>query len=424
MPILTTAHIARPATASSPLSGFLTAGAELLAQEDPQLHGAVCAEHAGQEATLSLLADTGVVDPSVLACMASVTRSVDHLGELGTDARAGIERLAARRAREVFHAGYANVLPASPGLALAGVLDALGVRGDAVLDLRGELAASTMDGRGQLRVAEIAELAERVRPAVLVCGGRHAPAGIDYPRLRAAADAVRAVLVADVTSTAGQLAVGAAPNPVPHAHVTIAGTHRQLFGPHGAVVLTAAHDELAEAIAATLTWSWPGASSLPAVAGKARALHLTGSEQFRDTVRRMRAGATQLAGELAGLGHLVRAGEFADHVVLVGLPERFAAAEPALAGLRVVNLTAAAAPPGLTDNPALRLGTATLAARQFGSSEVRQTAELLDSVLGATRRDGTVDEFVRLSAFDSVRRLLSQFPLPCYVPVTQWEDYR
>ncbi len=415
MPILTTAHIARPATASSPLSGFLTASAELLAHEDPQLHGAVCAEHAGQEASLSLLADTGVVDPSVLACMASVTRSVD---QLAGDARAAIEHLAARRARDVFHAGYANVLPSSTSAALAGVLTA--VRAVEVLDLRAEPTYTT-----QRHGDEVAELARRTRPAVIVCGGRYTPAGVDYARLRAIADEMHAVLVADVTGVAGLIAVGMADSPVPHAHVTIAGTHSQLFGPHGAVVLTPAHDELAETIAATLTWSWPGAGTLPSVAGKARALHLTASEPFRDTIRRMRTCATGLAGELAGLGHPVLGEEFDNHVVLVALSERFTDADAAVRGLREVNLTTAAAPPGLIGTgPALRLGTATLAQRQFGSSEVRQIAELIDSVLGATRRDGTVDEFVRLSAYDSVRRLLSQFPLPCYVPVTQWGDPR
>src|SRR5262245_25738856 len=254
MPILTTAHIARPLTASSPLSGFLTAGAELLAQEDPQLHGAVCAEHAGQEATLSLLADTGVVDPSVLACMAGVTRSADQLAD---GAHAAIEHLAPRRAREVFHAGYANVLPSSPAAALSGVLTAL--RTDDVLDL------STVDGKPE-------EAVGRTKPAVIVCGGRFAPAGLDYARLRAIADEVDAVLVAAITGIAGQVAAGTAGSPVPHAHVTIAGTHNQLFGPHGAVVLTAAHDGLADAIAGVLTWAWPGASTLPTVAGKARAL--------------------------------------------------------------------------------------------------------------------------------------------------------
>jgi glycine/serine hydroxymethyltransferase len=212
---------------------------------------------------------------------------------------------------------------------------------------------------------------------------------------------------------------------VPHAHVTIVDTHSQLFGPPGAVVLTPSHDELAEAIAATLTWSWLGACTLPSVAGKARALHLTGLEPFRDTMRRTRTCAAQLADELAAMGHPVRGAEFENHVVLVALPERYPDADPVVRGLRAVNLTTAAAPPGLTGaGPSLRLGTATLAQRQFGASEVRQVAELLDSVLGATRRDGSVDEFVRLSAYDSVRRLLSQFPLPCYVPVTQWEDDR
>jgi glycine hydroxymethyltransferase len=435
MPILTTAHIARPATASSPLSGFLTAGAELLAQEDPQLHGAVCAEHAGKEGALCMLADTGVVDPSVLACMASVTRSVGELAT-GTE-RAAIEQLAALRAREAFGAGYANVLPHSTGAALAGVLAAVAEPGAEVLDLRGETIPTDRFPMVEHTLAqddlpEVTALAERTNPAVLVAGGRFAPTGIDYARLREVADAVGAVLVADVSAAAGQVAAGtlarAAANPVRHAHVTVACTHARLFGPHGAVVLTAERDPTADAIARVLTWSWPGATTLPAVAGKARALHLATSELFRDTAKRMAAGAAQLAEELGGVGHQVRREEAGDHVVVLDLPPRFTRAASAVAALGEVNLTVGAAPRagGGDDSgaPALRLGTATLAQRQFGSSEVRQIAELLDSVLGATRHDGTVDEFVRLSAYDSLRRLLSQFPLPCYVPVTQWEDHR
>jgi len=423
MPILTTAHIARPATASSPLSGFLTAGAELLAQEDPQLHSAVCAEHAGHEGTLSLLADTGLVDPSVLACMASVTRPP---GELATDlatGRAAIEQLAVLRAREAFGAGYANVLPHSAGAALTGVLDAVAAPGAPVLDLRGEAERVV----AQDDLAEVAALAERTRPAVLVAGGRFAPAGIDYAGLRELADAVGAVLVADLSTAAGQVVAGtvvhAGANPIRHAHVTVTCTHAQLFGPPGAVVLTAERDATADAVAGVLTWSWPGATTLPAVAGKARALHLATSDTFRDTVRRMAAGAAQLADELAGVGHQVRREQAGAHVVELELSPRFTGAASAVAALGEVNMTVGVAP-GDGGAPALRLGTATLAQRQFGPSEVRQIAELLDSVLGATRPDGAVDEFVRLSAHDSLRRLLSQFPLPCYVPVTQWEDHR
>lgn len=418
MPILTTAHIARPATASSPLTGFLTAGTELLAQEDPQLHGAVCTEHAGQESTLSLLAGTGVVDPSVLACMAGVARPAE---QLTGSARTTIELLARARAAERFDAGYANVLPHSLTAALAGVLDALTSPGDRVLDLRGDplpgsactLVEHTTTGLAQADADAVTELAGRTAPAVVVCGGEQAPAAIDYARLRAVADAVGALLVADVSGTAGQVAAGTAPSPVRHAHVTVACTHTQLFGPRGAVVLTAEPDRHAEAIAATMTWSWPGATTLPAVAGKARALQLAAAEQFRDTIRQCVAAAALLADELTALGHPARHAELGNHVVWLDRDTN------PVAALREVGITVSAGP--------ARLGTATLAQRRFGPSEVRQVAELLDSVFGAVRSDdtgttGVVDEFVRLSAFDSVRRLLSQFPLPCYVPVTQWEN--
>ncbi|HEX7661619.1 MAG TPA: hypothetical protein VF444_19270 [Pseudonocardiaceae bacterium] len=428
MPIMTTAHIARPTTASSPLTGFLTASTELLAQEDPQLHGVVCAEHASQESTLSLLADTGVVHPSVLACMAGVARPREQLVVGPTHTHTAIERLAAARACEVFGGAYANVLPHSLAAALGGVLGALAKPGDTVLDLRGEpLPADTFNvvehdltGLAQARLDEIAELVTSTEPAIIIAGGRHAPAGIDYRRLRAIADAANAVLVADISGVAGQIATGMTVNPVRIAQVTVTCTHTQLFGPRGAIVIAAEPGRIAAAIANTLRWSWSGATTLQAVAGKARALHLTASESFHEVIAAALAGAEQLAEELAGLGHRASHTELGSHVVLLH-PE--IKPKHAVAALTEVGVAVGGTRDDLTAGR-LRLGTATLAQRRFGPSEIRQIAELLSSVLGATRQDGTLDEFVRLSAYDSVRRLLSQFPLPCYVPVTPWEDAR
>lgn len=357
----------------------------------------------------------------MLACTAGVTRPS---AQLAAEGPVTVERLAADRAREVFGADYANVLPGSVAAAVTGVLGAFGHEAGAALDLREDTGPAHEAGvacHRQDRHSAVAELVAERRPPAVICGGPCAPAGLDYAPVRAAADEVGALLVADATAAAGEIAVGEVPGPVGHAHVTVVGTGRRLFGPRGAIVLTSGRDEVAGPLAETLTWSWPGAGDLSAVAGKARALHVATTRQFRETTARVRSTAAALAEELAERGVAVSPLALADHTIVVEVPDRFDRAGVVVDALRRVGVSVGAAPQGVTGNPALALGSAALAQRGFGSSEIREIAELLDAVMSAARPDGTLDESVRASAAGSVRTLLSQFPIPSYVPVSNWE---
>ncbi|WP_253862728.1 hypothetical protein [Prauserella halophila] len=396
-------------------------GAELLAGEDPQLHGAMQAEHADRESTLSLTPDAAFVEPSVLACSAGVTRPSD---QLATEVPVRVERLAADRAREVFGADYANVLPGSVPAAVTGVLDAFGHDVRAALDLREAVGAghdAGVAGHQQARHRAVADLVDAVRPPALLCGGPYAPATMDYERLRAIADGAGALLIADVTATAGEIAIGEVQSPVGHAHVTVVGTDRRLFGPRGAIVLTSSRDGTAEACAGTLTWSWPGSGELSAVAGKARALDLATTRPFRETTVRIRSTAAALSDELAKLGGRVSPAELADHTIVLEPPDRFEHVDAVIDVFGKVGVSVGAAPKGVAGSAAVALGSTALAQRGFGPSEIREIAELLDAVISAARPDGSLDESVRGSVAESVRRLLSQFPIPSYVPVSKWE---
>jgi glycine hydroxymethyltransferase len=399
MAIRTTAHIARSATASSPRTGFATVGAELLAEEDPLLHGALCAEHSRQESMLSLLPDTAPADPSVLSCLASVTRDP---GE-PPGWRTATESLALRRACAAFGAGYANVRASSHRAALHGVLTALAGPEGRVLDLR--------DGTGFPEP----DAAPPVAVVLAVATGQ------DLAELRAATDACGALLVVDATPVAGEVVTGGRPSPVDAAHVTVVGTRGQLAGPDGAVVLCDTAD-LAGLLDRELSWEWPGAGSLASVAGVARTLDLVCSDAYRDAMTRTLANAGHLADELARLGYRCERDTGGGHVVRIDLSTWDTRARFAAPAMEEVNIVVETTPSRAGANW-LRLGTGSLTQRQFGLGEIRQTAELVHTVLGAIRpEDDTfqLEEFARASAHDAVLRLVSQFPVPRYVPVSRW----
>lgn len=468
MVLLKTAHIARPATSSSPLTGFATVGSELLAEEDPHLHGVLCAEHTRQETQLSLLPTATVTDPSVLSCMASAANNATAHDRLDDEHRA-IEDLAVARAKSAFGARYANVRPHSAVEARAAVLAALTGPRDVVLDVRAD--HDPVPGRagqdtvrtahpGGIDYAEVAALARAHRPRVITVGGPH-QRPVDYAGLRTIADDVGALLVADISHVAGLVLTGLRHSPIDHAHVTTTCTHTNLAGPQGALVLAGREADqpapgpdrrtLAARLHEQLSAARQGPPALPVIAGKARALDLAQSDTFRDTVRQMVVCAEDFADELAHLGNEVSAG--GSHLVVLDLADRGVGALIAEQALEEVGIVVDAVVDAVTDTVvdaaagtaggpgagaaadatgaaggALRIGTASVAQRGFGRSEARQTAQLVDAVLGAVRPRGArgyqVEEFTRLSARDAVRRLLSQFPLPRYVPVNRWGGVR
>src|SRR4051812_27523171 len=92
-----------------------TMGVELLAEHDPSLLALLERECERQISTLSMVAASSLVDPSVLACQASVAVNVTAEGYPGARFHAGcavideIEQLAIDRAKQAFGARYANV---------------------------------------------------------------------------------------------------------------------------------------------------------------------------------------------------------------------------------------------------------------------------------------------------------------------------
>ena len=97
---------------------------------------------------------------------------------------------------------------------------------------------STDPESGKLNYAEIREKAVKHQPEMIIAGYTSYSWAPDWKKFRAIADEVEAILLADISHTAGMAIAGAYPNPVGIADVTMTTTHKTICGPRGAIILT------------------------------------------------------------------------------------------------------------------------------------------------------------------------------------------
>ncbi len=176
-----------------------------------------------------------------------------------------IEALARRRCAEAFATPtvsanqlYVNVQPLSGAPANNAVYTALLNPGDTILGMNllhgGHLThGSSVNRSGKLYKAAhytvnpadekidydvLEAVAKEQKPKIIIAGYSSYPWAPDWARYRAIADAVGAILLADVSHIAGLIAGGAIPSPVGYAQVITFTTHKTLCGPRGACIIT------------------------------------------------------------------------------------------------------------------------------------------------------------------------------------------
>ncbi len=172
--------------------------------------------------------------------------------------------MAIDRARQLFGADYANVQPHSGSSANAAVYLALLNAGDTILGMSlahgghlthgakvsssGKLYNAVQYGldtaTGLIDYDEVERLAVEHKPKMIVAGFSAYSKTLDFPRFRAIADKVGALLFVDMAHVAGLVAAGLYPNPIPFADVVTTTTHKTLRGPRGGLILARANEEI------------------------------------------------------------------------------------------------------------------------------------------------------------------------------------
>ncbi|MCB9878080.1 MAG: serine hydroxymethyltransferase [Planctomycetes bacterium] len=379
-------------------------------EQDTEVASWLQREDKRQRTTLTLIASENHCSAAVReACQSRITDkyaegypSRRYYG--GCEVADGIEDLARQRAMQLFGATHANVQPHSGSTAnLAALLALAGPNGRIVgmsLKAGGHLthgyaknhSGMLFDARqygvdkdGRIDLDEVRDLVREHRPQVVIAGGSSYSRNIDYAAFAAIAHEFGARLMADIAHPAGLVAAGLVPSPIGHADVVTMTTHKTLRGPRGGMIL--ANDEAHKAINSSVFPGHQGGPLMHQIAGKAVAFGEALRPEFRDYQRRVLDNSRHLAQVLSQNGLSIVSGGTDNHIVLVDLRGTDVTGadveERALAAGLSVNKNAVPEdprPPLITSG--LRLGTAAVTTRGFGTAEIDQVAQI---VLGLVR---------------------------------------
>jgi glycine hydroxymethyltransferase len=171
---------------------------------------------------------------------------------------------------------------------------------------------------GRLDYDEIARLAEEHRPRLIIAGYTSYPWAPDWKLFRDIADRVGAVLLADISHPAGLVIAGVYPNPIDYAHVTVCTTHKTLFGPRGAIIMTT-NPEYAERIDQAVFPGEQGGPHVNKFAAMAAAFKIAASEEFAEIQRKIVDNARRLGEVLVEKGLRLAYGGTDTHLLLIDL---------------------------------------------------------------------------------------------------------
>ena len=426
-------------TASFVGPGFFSAP---LAQTDPELAAAIGRELTRQQDGIELIASENIVSAAVMEAQGSVLTNKYAEGYPGRRYYGGCaevdvaETLAIERAKQLFGCAFANVQPHSGAQANQAVFLALIKPGDTILGMSlaagGHLthgAAPNLSGKwfravqygvrredGILDYEELERLALAEKPKLIIAGGSAYPRFIDFPRIRAVADAVGAYLMVDMAHFAGLVAAGVFPTPLPHAHVVTTTTHKTLRGPRGGMIL--ANDlELGKKINSAVFPGLQGGPLMHVIAGKAAAFGEALKPEFRAYQRQVAANAKTLAATLVEQGLAIVTGGTDSHLMLVDLRPKRTTGKAAETSLERAHITANKnAIPFDPEKPAItsgiRLGTPAATTRGFGEAEFREVGLMIGEVLDGLGKsnDGT-NATAEAAVAARVKALCARFPI-------------
>ena len=246
-----------------------------------------------------------------------------------------IEQLAIDRACELFEADHANVQPHSGSSANMAVYLTLLEPGDTVLgmalDQGGHLThGSPVNFSGKvynfvgyglnesdeiIDMDKVRDIAIDTKPKLIIAGYSSYSQSLDYEKFRDIADEVGAYFMVDAAHFIGLVAGKVIDNPMHHADIVTATTHKALRGPRGGIILC--KEDFAKDIDRNI---FPGAQGGPLnnqIAAKAVCFKEALSPEFREYTKQVKNNAAALSASFQEQGLRVVSGGTENHLVLV-----------------------------------------------------------------------------------------------------------
>ena len=310
---------------------------------DPQLAELIKKEVGRQRSQIHLIASENFISLAMMQASGSVLSNKYSEGYPGRRYYEGcavideVETLAIDRAKRLFGAEHANVQAHSGSQANMAAYMAVLKPGDTILGMRldqgGHLThGSPVNFSGnlfnfvaygvdketeQIDLDEVRKLALEHRPQMIVAGYTAYSQFIDWSAFRKIADEVGAIFMVDAAHIIGLIAGSAHPNPVPHADIVTATTHKALRGPRGGLILS--REGFAKAIDKAVFPYAQGGPINNQIAAKALCFEQAGRADFKTYANQIVRNAKVLAGAMDDDGLRVVSGGTENHMFLVDL---------------------------------------------------------------------------------------------------------
>jgi glycine hydroxymethyltransferase len=404
-----------------------------------------------QQSGIELIASENFVSEQVMKAQGTVLTNKYAEGLPGKRYYGGcevvdeIEQLAIDRVKELFGASWANVQPHSGAQANAAVMLACLKPGDKILgfdlshgghlthgspvNFSGKLYQPSFYGveqeTGLIDFDKVIETAQREKPKMIICGASAYSRDWDYNKLRQAADAVGALLMADISHPSGLIARGLLNDPMEHCHIVTTTTHKTLRGPRGGLImignnfdnpwgLKTPKGEIRKISSILDSGVFPGTQGGPlehVIAAKAIAFQEALSDEYMDYVVQVAKNAKVMASEFTRRGYKIISGGTDNHLMLIDLRSKNLTGKLAEETLIKADITINKnMVPFDTQSPmvtsGMRIGTPAITSRGLKEKDILKVVDLIDEALKKPADDKHLKGVKR-----KVNTLMKRFPL-------------
>ncbi|WP_448530426.1 serine hydroxymethyltransferase [Raineya sp.] len=394
--------------------------------KDTTIFNLIEQEYKRQLHGIELIASENFVSEQVMRAMGSVltNKYAEGLPKKryygGCEVVDEVEQIAIDRVKELFGAVWANVQPHSGAQANAAVMLAILKPGDKILgfdlshgghlthgspvNFSGKLYQPSFYGvepeTGLINWDKVEEIAMREKPKLIICGASAYSRDWDYARLRAIADTVGALLMADISHPSGLIAKKLLNDPLEYCHIITTTTHKTLRGPRGGLIMMRKDFEnpfgiknpkgelrlMSELLDSAV---FPGTQGGPlehVIAAKAVAFGEALEPSFAEYAQQVRKNAQTMAQEFIRRGYKVISGGTDNHLMLIDLRSKNLTGKLAQETLIKADITINknAVPfddksPFVTSG--MRLGTPAVTTRGLKENDMLQIVEWIDEAL-------------------------------------------
>jgi glycine hydroxymethyltransferase len=389
-----------------------------------------------QKEGLELIASENFVSQAVLEAMGSCLTNKYAEGLPGKRYYGGChfvdeaENIARDRAKQLFGAEWCNVQPHSGSQANFAVMLACLQPGDKILgfdlshgghlthgspvNFSGKLYQPVFYGvekeTGRIDFNKIREVALRERPKMIIAGASAYARDWDYATMRAIADEVGALLMADIAHPAGLIAAGLLNNPMAHCHIVTTTTHKTLRGPRGGLIMmgndfdnpfgkTMKNGTPIKMSALIDGAVFPGSQGGPlmhVIASKAVAFGEALQPSFKAYGQQVIRNAKVMADAMIARGYKIISDGTDNHLMLVDLRSKGLNGKIAENALVAADITVNKnMVPFDTESPfvtsGIRIGTAAVTSRGLREEDMLFIAEKIDQVLEAPENEAVIN---------------------------------